>query len=116
MEDKNCELLFQYLKSILYDPSVQPLDISSLDEPYQKLGMGLQYLEKSVQEMKEYSAELSTGVLSGFIPPRDNFLCSNLKNIHANLNHLTCRPSRLPRVTTLRRFLIWENFLKPLTQ
>lgn len=53
MEDKNCELLFQYLKSILYDPSVQPLDISSLDEPYQKLGMGLQYLEKSVQEMKE---------------------------------------------------------------
>ena len=97
MEDKNCELLFQYLKSILYDPSVQPLDISSLDEPYQKLGMGLQYLEKSVQEMKEYSAELSTGVLSGFIPPRDNFLCSNLKNIHANLNHLTWQAKQVAK-------------------
>ena len=60
MEDKNCDELFEYLRSILYDPKVKPLDMESLDEPYQKLGMGLQFLEKAVKEMKEYSAALST--------------------------------------------------------
>lgn len=33
MEDKNCELLFEYLRSILYDKEIQTLDITKLDEP-----------------------------------------------------------------------------------
>lgn len=89
MEDKNCELLFEYLRSILYDPSPEKLDISQLEPQFQKLGKGLRYLDKAVREMKEYSAALSKGILSGFYPGRDNFLCENLKNLHANLNHLT---------------------------
>ena len=28
MEDKNCELLFEYLRSILYDKEIQTLDIT----------------------------------------------------------------------------------------
>ena len=35
MEDKNCEFLFEYLRSILYDKEIQTLDITKLDEPYQ---------------------------------------------------------------------------------
>lgn len=97
MEDKNCEMLFEYLRSILYDPSVQTLDVSTLDEPYQKLGMGLQYLEKAVKEMKAYSAALSTGNLSACYPSRDNPLCENLKNIHANLNHLTWQAKQVAK-------------------
>lgn len=97
MEDKNCDELFEYLRSILYDPKVKPLDIESLDEPYQKLGMGLQFLEKAVKEMKEYSAALSKGKLSAKVPGRDNFLCENLKNIHANLNHLTWQAKQVAK-------------------
>ena len=37
MEKKNCDLLFEYLRSILYDPEIKPLDLDSLDEPYHKL-------------------------------------------------------------------------------
>lgn len=88
-EDKNCDLLFEYLRSILYDSQIQTLDVVKLDEPYQKLGLGLQFLERAVREMKTYSEALSRGNLSVKTPPRDNFLCENLKNIHANLNHLT---------------------------
>ena len=95
MEDRNCELLFEYLRSILYDSEVKTLEIDSLDEPFRKLGMGLQYLETAVKEMKQCSAALSKGDLSSFKPARENFLCENLKNIHANL--------------ILRPFLIWEN-------
>ena len=70
MEDRNCELLFEYLRSILYDSEVKPLEIDSLDEPFQKLGMGLQYLETAVREMKQCSAALSKGDLSSFKPAR----------------------------------------------
>lgn len=97
MENRNCELLFEYLRSILYDSEVKPLEIDSLDEPFQKLGMGLQYLETAVREMKQCSAALSKGDLSSFKPARENFLCENLKNIHANLNHLTWQAKQVAK-------------------
>ena len=80
MEDKNCELLFEYLRSILYDSKVKTLDIKELDEPYQKLGMGLQFLEHAVVEMKESSESLSKGQLSVSVPDRDNFLITFYKS------------------------------------
>ncbi len=89
MEKENCERLFGYLRSILYDTEVETLNIEALDETYQKLGRGLQFLEKAVGEMLAYSAELSRGNLSVEYASQDNFLCVNLKNMHANLNHLT---------------------------
>lgn len=97
MEEKNCKLLFEYLRDILYDPKVKTLDVNELDEPYQKLGLGLNYLERAVKEMKAYSAALSKGDLSGFTPSRENFLCENLKNIHANLNHLTWQAKQVAK-------------------
>lgn len=97
MKDKNCEALFEYLRGILYDPKVQTLDVNELDEPYQKLGLGLQYLERAVKEMKVYSAALSKGNLSVEVPERENFLCENLKNIHANLNHLTWQAKQVAK-------------------
>lgn len=89
MENQNCEILFEYLRSIIYDIEPKPLELDTLDEPFQKLGRGLQYLDHAVREMKAYTADLSTGNLSGPCPERDNGLCVNLKNLHANLNHLT---------------------------
>lgn len=97
MENKNCTLLFEYLRSILYDSDINTLNIYDLDEPYRKLGQGLQYLEKAVREMKAYSEALSRGNLSVETPPRDNFLCENLKNIHANLNHLTWQAKQVAK-------------------
>lgn len=97
MDAKNCDLLFEYLRSILYDRKVKPLDIAALDEDCQKLGLGLQYLERAVREMKDYSAALSTGNLSAAYPSRDNPLCENLKNIHANLNHLTWQAKQVAK-------------------
>ena len=96
-DDRNCALLFEYLRSILYDPQTQPLDVNALDEPFQKLGMGLQFLDHAVKEMKEYSAALSNGTLSVTLPGRDNFLCENLKNVHANLNHLTWQAKQVAK-------------------
>lgn len=97
MEQKNCDLLFNYLKSILYDSNVSPLDIEELDPPYRKLGMGLQYLEQAIAEMKQCSAALAKGDLKDFHPSQENFLCDNLKNIHANLEHLTWQAKQVAK-------------------
>ena len=51
MEHDNCDQLFEYLRSILYDRHIQTLDIESLDEPYRKLGQGLKVLQKAVEEL-----------------------------------------------------------------
>lgn len=97
MANENCEILFDYLKSILYDSTTQSIEIDSLDPDFQKLGMGLQFLDHAVQEMKQCSAALSKGNLSEFKPSRDNFLCDNLKNIHANLEHLTWQAQQVAK-------------------
>ena len=40
MANENCEILFEYLRSILYDSSPTQIDIHSLDPDFQKLGLG----------------------------------------------------------------------------
>ncbi len=97
MADKNCEKLFQYLRSILYDQKIEKLDIEELDEPYRDLGRGMQVLQRVVEEMLEYSKALSVGNLSEYYPSKDNFLCANLKNLHANLNHLTWQTQQVAK-------------------
>jgi len=92
---ENCNLLFEYLHSILYDSEIQQPDFDLLDEPFEDLGAGLRVLQRFVEEMLTYSKELSNGELSGTYPSRDNFLCANLKNLHANLNHLTWQAKRV---------------------
>lgn len=95
--NKNCELLFEYLRGILYDSWIEHFEVSELSEPYQNLGRGLQYLQNAVNELVLYSAELSKGNLSIEFPKEYNFLCENLKNLHANLNHLTWQAQQVAK-------------------
>lgn len=90
-------MLFQYLRSILYDQKIEKLDIEKLDEPFRDLGQGMQVLQRAVEEMLEYSRALSVGNLSGYYPSKDNFLCVNLKSLHANLNHLTWQAQQVAK-------------------
>lgn len=50
MEDKNSELLFEYLRSILYDKKIQPLDVEQLDEPFRKLAGDCSILQRRLQK------------------------------------------------------------------
>ncbi|MCI8834657.1 MAG: diguanylate cyclase [Ruminococcus sp.] len=95
--NKNCELLFEYLRGILYDSWIEHFEVDALSEPYKDLGRGLQYLETAVRELVSYSAELSKGNLSVEFPEEYNFLCENLKNLHANLNHLTWQAQQVAK-------------------
>ncbi len=88
-EIKNCELLFEYLQSILNDSEPKELDHKNLDEEYLKLGQKLRYLQHCVEELLDYTENLAAGKLSVDFPSQDNFLCTNLKTLHENLRHLS---------------------------
>ena len=94
---KDRGLLFESLRGILYDKRMEHFDIDELGEPYKDLGRGLQHLENEVNELVAYSAELSKGNLSVEIPKEYNFLCENLKNLHANLKHLTWQAQQVTK-------------------
>lgn len=36
-EGKNCDILFEYLRCILYEPEKAKLNIEEIDEPFRKL-------------------------------------------------------------------------------
>ncbi len=68
-----------------------------LSEPYQSIKRDSQSLQREVDELIAYSAELSRGNLSVDFPSKDNYLCENLKNLHVNLNHLTWQAQQVAR-------------------
>jgi diguanylate cyclase (GGDEF)-like protein len=62
MENKNCQLLSDYIRSILYDTNVEILDLDQLDEPFYNLGKDLQLLHDAFnnqkRQLKEQEAKL----------------------------------------------------------
>lgn len=94
---RNTKLLFEALRSILFDDAPESLDTRTLDPEFQDLGEGLAFLRHSVLEMKDYSLALAKGNLSVEPPPRENFLCQGLKGIHAGLNHLTWQAKQVAK-------------------
>lgn len=54
------EILYEYLKSILYDADIKVPDLDALEEPYRKLGEGLKVLQGYVEEMRVCMEEPSS--------------------------------------------------------
>ena len=87
--EKNADILFSYLRDILYEPSKANLDISALDEEYIKLGQGLMFLDKCLKELNGFVDSISHGNLAEdpTYSKQNPLLCSH-KNLHATLRHL----------------------------
>lgn len=89
MNDRNCEILLEYLKSILYDQEIRKPDLDGMEEPFRRLGLCMESLQESVERTKAYVEALSMGNLSQEFPSGDSFLRGNLKKLQENLNTLT---------------------------
>lgn len=90
--------LLEYLKAIMFNPNDVPLaepDLNTPDPALYQLGESLIHLAKSIECFKSYANELSIGNLSVEFPPRENLFCGPLKNLHANLNHLTWQAQQI---------------------
>ena len=91
------DILFDYLRDVIYNPSKAVLDVGKLPEPYQDLGSGLQFFAGCVMEAKELAQALSTGNLDAKLPPPDNEIAAPLKSLQASLKHLTWQAQQIAR-------------------
>jgi diguanylate cyclase (GGDEF)-like protein len=82
-------MLFEYLRDVIYSPQKAKLDVEKLPEEFRQLGLGLQFFAASVNEMREFSTALSRGDLDAHFPSKGNELTAPLKALHASLKHMT---------------------------
>lgn len=95
--DKTAEILFEYLKNMLYYPAQASLDISSLPSDFQKLGEGMQFLCSCIQEDRKFINALANGDLSMKPPDADNALASPAKALQATLRHLQWQTQQIAK-------------------
>ena len=91
------QMLFDYLRDVLYDPSNAHLDVEKLDDELQELGKGIVYFGESIMEMQEFATALSKGNLSCDVPSTANELAAPLKAVHASLVHLTWQTQQVAK-------------------
>ena len=87
--DPVAEILFHYLRDVIYDPENAVLDVGKLPEGFQDFGNGLRYFVQCVMETKATAQALAKGDLNGMMPSPGNEIAAPLKSLHASLRHLT---------------------------
>lgn len=95
--NKTAQVLFQYLKEILYHPEQAELDIETLPEDFRKLGMGLQLLAEWLRESNDFSKAMVNGELSKEPPGAENVLASPMKALQGSLRHLTWQTQQVAK-------------------
>ncbi len=95
--NENAQMLYQYLRDVIYAPESAKLDVGLLEEDFQDLGKGLLYVGACLMEGQKFAEALSKGNLSCDIPSRNNELAAPLKALHASLLHLTWQTQQVAK-------------------
>lgn len=95
--EKTAEILFEYLKNILYHPDKARLNPEELPPEFQKLGSGMQFLEQCVREERTFMHALAKGDLSKEPPTVDNVLAGPSKELQGSLRHLTWQTKQVAK-------------------
>lgn len=95
--EESCRQLTQYLEEILLDASRPRLDTARLAEPCRALGEALRSFHALAEELVDYSTQLSKGGLDQEFPESGSCLYGGLKNLHANLKHLTWQAGQVAK-------------------
>lgn len=89
MNQDDVELLFEYLKKILFaGGAVEAMELSQVSQECSKLVQGLNLLNKWLTENQRFSENIALGNLNCEGPSRDNPICDPLKMLRSNLSHL----------------------------
>lgn len=97
MDKKSVDILFDFLRDVLYDPENAKLNLDEFNDDTKKLAEGLQYFANCIEEQRELARALSKGNLSTKLPPPNNELAAPLKALHASLKHLTWQAEQVAK-------------------
>ena len=91
------EILFEYLRNVIYCPADAVLDVDALPKEFRQLGAGLQYLDTSIKEAREMTEALAKGELNSPVFLRKQELLPSLKSLQASLKHLTWQAQQIAK-------------------
>lgn len=91
------DILFEYLRDIIFEDSANNIDISELPEEFRDLGRGLEQLSVWLKEARDFQIALADGHLNVSPPPRDNVLARQLKSLQAAMNHITWQAQQVAK-------------------
>ncbi|MEA4934624.1 MAG: diguanylate cyclase [Lawsonibacter sp.] len=89
------DILFDYLRDILFFPEKATIDLSELPPQYQKLGEGLQYMLECILENRVFVSALARGNLSVAPPPVENPIAAPAKELQGSLKHIVWQTTRV---------------------
>ena len=93
----SAQLMYQYLRDVIYSPDSAYLDIEKLEDDFKDLGKGLVYIGSCLAEVQDFAGALARGNLSCPIPSRENELAAPLKALHASLLHLSWQTQQVAK-------------------
>ena len=96
MNDKVADLLFEYMKAILFYPE-RTLDFSELPQEFEKVGEGLAYFAQCVTENKIFISALSKGNLFVDPPKVSNPIAAPAKALQGSLKHLAWQTGQIAK-------------------
>ena len=82
-DNETANILFQYLKDVLYDPNHAQLDVKSLPKEFQKVGETLEFLAGCLNEERDFATALANGEIYVAPPQVDNVLAEPLKELQS---------------------------------
>lgn len=91
------DILFQYLKDILYHTEQAELDLAALPPEFEKFGRGMQLLGQWVKETKGLSSSMAKGSLAYSEVDRENVLAGPLKELQSTLRHVTWQTEQVAK-------------------
>jgi len=110
--DRIAEILFDYLRNVIYEPEKASMDIESLPDAFKDLGKGLEFFGCCVIEARALAQALSKGDLNGDVPPSYNEIAAPLKSLHASLRHLTWQAQQIAKGDFQQRVDFMGDFSK----
>lgn len=91
------DILFQYLKDIVYRTEKASLDIDALQPEYRKLGQALELIGKWLADTKKFSMAIAEGDLSYNLQDKENVFLGPLKELQATLRHLAWQTEQVAK-------------------
>lgn len=91
------QILFDFLKDILYAPESARLDLDALDPEFRSLGKGMQFLADCVKENRRFARALARGDLSLMPPSGDNVIAAPIKGLQSSLRHLAWQTQQVAK-------------------
>lgn len=91
------DILFEYLKDVVYNTDAAELDLETLPPEFHKLGQGMQLLRQWILEAKAFSINLAKGNLSQTEADADNVFVAPMKELQGTLRHLTWQTQQIAK-------------------